>query len=114
MRGTTCVVPVLEKGEGWLTCGVSVTRMVRLPCAMATVEMRTSEPITITPECLVDDHLGGLVGIDLDLLDVGEKAHHAAGIIGGHCQLNVRGIGGGRHGAAQIAIDARWRCGRRW
>ena len=33
---------------------------------------------------LVDDDLGGLIGIDLDLLDVGEQRHHAAGIIGRH------------------------------
>src|SRR6185312_16097253 len=49
VRGTTWVVPVLEKGVGWLTWGVSVTLMVRLPWAIATVEMRTSAPITITP-----------------------------------------------------------------
>src|SRR5258705_5203442 len=31
VRGTTCVWPCIVKGCGWLTCGVSVTRMVRLP-----------------------------------------------------------------------------------
>ncbi len=36
---------------GWLTCGVSVMRMVRLPWAMATVLILTSWPITMTPEC---------------------------------------------------------------
>src|SRR5580658_5119206 len=41
--GTTVVVPWLN-GSGWLTFGVSVTVMVRLPWAIATVEMRTSEP----------------------------------------------------------------------
>src|ERR1700744_3226052 len=45
----TVVRPWL-KGAGWLTWGVSCTEMVRLPWAMATWEMRTSEPITITPE----------------------------------------------------------------
>ena len=48
MRGTTTVVP-LENGAGWLTSGVSVTRMVRLPWAIATVLIRTLAPITMVP-----------------------------------------------------------------
>src|ERR1700749_2713594 len=47
--GTVVVVPVLDNGDGWLTSGVSVTRMVRLPWAMATVLMRTLAPITMVP-----------------------------------------------------------------
>src|SRR6185437_15048718 len=50
VRGTTLVSPPLENGSGWLTSGASLTLMVKLPCAMATVETRTSAPITITPE----------------------------------------------------------------
>src|SRR5476649_2856331 len=67
VRGTTSVVPVWEKGEGWLTCGVSVTLMVRLPWAMAMVEMRTSAPITITPlfssmmTVIIDENSGVIV-----------------------------------------------------
>jgi hypothetical protein len=49
VRGTTTVTPVLEKGLGCDTCGVSVMRMVRLPCATATLLMRTVSPITMTP-----------------------------------------------------------------
>jgi hypothetical protein len=43
------VVVPLESGPGWLTSGASVTRMVRLPCAIATVLMRTLAPITMVP-----------------------------------------------------------------
>ena len=49
MRGTTAVWP-RENGCGWLTCGVSEIVTVRLPCATATVETRTSRPITMMPE----------------------------------------------------------------
>ena len=49
MRGTTRVRP-RENGAGWLTCGVSVIVTVRLPCATATMETRTSRPITMMPE----------------------------------------------------------------
>ncbi len=49
VRGTTTVSP-WPNGLGWLTCGVSVVRMVRLPWAMATVETRTAEPMTMVPE----------------------------------------------------------------
>src|SRR6476661_2328805 len=50
VRGTTCVVPPREKALGWLTCGVSEIVTVRLPCATATIDTRTSRPITIMPE----------------------------------------------------------------
>src|SRR5690242_8415448 len=50
VRGTTVVTPVEENGLGCETCGVSVTRMVRLPWAMATVLMRTFSPMTMVPE----------------------------------------------------------------
>ena len=36
-------------GLGWETCGVSVTRTVRLPCATATRLMRTFSPMTTMP-----------------------------------------------------------------
>src|SRR5215475_8828196 len=49
VRGTTRVCP-RASGGGWLTCGVSLIVTVRLPCATATVETRTSRPMTITPE----------------------------------------------------------------
>src|SRR5579863_10115772 len=49
VRGTTTVLP-RENGAGWLTCGVSEIVTVRLPWATATVDTRTSRPITITPE----------------------------------------------------------------
>ena len=49
VRGTTRVLP-RAKGSGWLTSGVSETVTVRLPCATATVDTRTSRPITTTPE----------------------------------------------------------------
>src|SRR3954463_8277383 len=49
VRGTTTVTPVEENGEGCETWGVSVTRMVRLPCATATLLIRTFSPITMTP-----------------------------------------------------------------
>src|SRR5271163_3969141 len=48
-RGTTTVRP-RENGPGWLTCGASEIVTVRLPCATATVETRTSRPMTMTPE----------------------------------------------------------------
>ena len=38
-----------EKGSGWETLGISVTRTVRLPCATATVETCTSRPMTMVP-----------------------------------------------------------------
>ncbi len=50
MRGTTTVRP-RENGAGWLTCGDSEMVTVRL---------------------LVDDDLGGFVGFDLQLLDLGQ------------------------------------------
>src|SRR5215469_13773478 len=49
VRGTTRAWP-RARGGGWLTCGVSLIVTVRLPCATATVETRTSRPMTITPE----------------------------------------------------------------
>ena len=49
VRGTTTVWP-FESGAGWLTCGCSVIVTVRLPCAIATVETRTSRPMTMMPE----------------------------------------------------------------
>ena len=49
VRGTVVVLP-RENGAGWLTCGVSVMVTVRLPCATATVETRTSLPMTMMPE----------------------------------------------------------------
>ena len=49
MRGTTTVRP-RENGAGWLTCGDSEMVTVRLPCATATVDTRTSRPMTMTPE----------------------------------------------------------------
>ena len=59
--GTTVVVPWLN-GSGWLTFGVSVTVMVRLPWAIATLEMRTSAPITTTPETSSMTTLAGASG----------------------------------------------------
>ena len=44
------VWPPRENGAGWLTCGVSVMVTVRLPCATATMETRTSRPMTMMPE----------------------------------------------------------------
>ena len=61
MRGTVVVVP-LESGPGWLTCGVSVTRIVRLPWAIATVLIRTSSPITIVPLASSMITMAGLSG----------------------------------------------------
>jgi len=49
VRGTTRVRP-REKGAGWLTCGLSLILTVRLPCDTATVDTRTSRPMTMTPE----------------------------------------------------------------
>src|SRR5262249_38049866 len=48
-RGTTTVRP-RASGAGWLTCGDSEMVTVRLPWATATVETRTSRPITMMPE----------------------------------------------------------------
>src|SRR5690606_23787569 len=47
--GTTTVWPPRLNGSGWLTIGVSCTDTVRLPCATATVEIRTASPMTMTP-----------------------------------------------------------------
>ena len=44
------VLALAERRRLMLTWGVSCTEMVRLPWAMATWEMRTSAPITITPD----------------------------------------------------------------
>jgi len=49
VRFTVVVVPVELKGEGCETCGVSVIRTVRLPCAIATGAIFTSWLMTITP-----------------------------------------------------------------
>ncbi len=43
--------PVGAKGFGCETCGVSVTRTVSVPCATATVLIRTFSPMTMTPFC---------------------------------------------------------------
>src|SRR5262245_5889508 len=48
-RGTTTVWP-RDNGAGWLTSGRSEMVTVRLPCATATVDTRTSRPMTIMPE----------------------------------------------------------------
>src|SRR6476661_2481115 len=50
VRGTVTVAPLRENGSGWLTCAVSVMVTVRLPCATATIETRTSRPMTMMPE----------------------------------------------------------------
>ena len=39
-----------EKACGWLTCGDSEMVTVRFPCATATVDTRTSRPMTMMPE----------------------------------------------------------------
>ena len=44
------MVRPFDRGAGWLTCGCSVMVTVRLPCAIATVETRTSRPMTMMPE----------------------------------------------------------------
>src|SRR6476661_8273893 len=49
VRGTTRVWP-RENGNGWLTTGVSEIVTVRLPCATAIVDTRTSRPMTMMPE----------------------------------------------------------------
>src|SRR5690242_8456293 len=50
VRGTTRVFPPRLNGSGWLTSGLSLMVTVRLPCATATIETRTSRPMTIIPE----------------------------------------------------------------
>src|SRR3569833_1242659 len=49
VRGTWVVTPLLS-GGGWLTCGLSAMVTVRFDCATATVETRTSLPMTMMPE----------------------------------------------------------------
>src|SRR5690242_13964494 len=49
VRGTVVVRP-RESGAGWLTWAASEIVTVRLPCATATIETRTSRPITMMPE----------------------------------------------------------------
>ncbi len=49
VRGTTTVSPSLN-GFGWIARGASSIRRVRLPCETATLEIRTSAPITMVPE----------------------------------------------------------------
>src|ERR1700722_15608644 len=49
VRGVTTVWPPAN-GCAWLTCGVSEMVTVRLPCATATVDTRTSRPMTMIPE----------------------------------------------------------------
>ena len=56
------VVPVEENGLGWLTCGVSVMRIVRFPSAIATVA-----------RLFVDHDARLLGGLDLQLFDIGEE-----------------------------------------
>ena len=73
MRGTTWVVPPLENGPGWLTFGVSVTRMVRLPWAMATVLTRTLAPMTMVPLASSITTTAGLSGSTRRFLDAGER-----------------------------------------
>ena len=72
MRGTTRVWP-RENGAGWLTCGVSEMVTVRLPCATATVDDAHVAAHHDDAGALVDDDLGGEVGLDLQLLDLGEQ-----------------------------------------
>ena len=52
----------LDNGAGWLTSGVSVTRMVRLPWAIATVLIRTLAPITMVPLASSITTMAGLSG----------------------------------------------------
>ena len=52
----------LENGPGWLTSGVSVTRMVRLPWAIATVLIRTLAPMTMVPLASSITTMAGLSG----------------------------------------------------
>ena len=51
-----------DNGPGWLTCGFSVTRIVRFPCAIATVLIRTFAPITIVPLASSITTIAGLSG----------------------------------------------------
>src|SRR5215469_14032206 len=69
VRGTSCVVPVLEKGDG--DGGDAHIRAHHDHAAV-----------------FVDHHPRGFIGIDLDLLDVGEQRHHAARIVGGNSDLD--------------------------
>ena len=77
MCGTTAVWPWLS-GAGWLTAGFSAMVMVRLPCAMATVETRTSLPMTMMPEISSMTILAGWSVSTTQLLDVGQKVDDVA------------------------------------
>jgi hypothetical protein len=104
VRGTTSVVPPLAEGKRLAHFGRLVTLMVRFPCAMATVEMRTSEPITMTPDCS-SMITRGLIGIDLQLLDVGQQADDAVLVVGRHIDMHGRRIADAGDGGAEIGID---------
>ena len=91
MRGTTRVRP-RENGAGWLTCGVSLMLTVRLPCATATVETRTSRPITMMPERSSITILAGRSGSICKLLDLGQQRDHLAVELLRDGELHGRGI----------------------
>ncbi len=106
VRGSTSVVPVRENGAGWLAMGVSVTRMVRLPCAMATVEMRTSAPITITPDCSSITTRAGWSGSTRTCLEIGEQADDALRVSVGLIHAHGGWVGRFRDAAADIGMTA--------
>ena len=109
MRGTTTVVP-LESGAGWLTSGVSVTRMVRLPCAIATVLIRTLAPITMVPLASSITTMAAVVRLDAQILERGQRLDRVAA---GEVERDGARIGrlGDR---AERLVDRRRRCAARW
>ena len=98
------VVPSAE-GHGWLTSGVSLTLMVRLPCAMATVEMRTSEPITMTPDCSSMTTFAGSSGSTFSCSMSVRRPTTPFLIGGGHIRCTVAGSVDGGDVVAEIGVD---------
>jgi hypothetical protein len=90
VRGTTTVAPS-PNGCGCETCGCSVMRMVRLPCAIATVETRHVLAHDDDPRRLVDDHPCWQVGLDAELFDVGDQVDDAAVVVIRQGDLQVLG-----------------------
>ncbi len=77
MRGTTTVRP-RENGCGWLTCGVS-----EIGDGQVALRDRDRRDAHVAPHhddagALVDHDLGGEVGLDLQLLDLGQQRDHVA------------------------------------
>ena len=92
MRGTTTVCRRARTAAGWLTCGASVMRDGQV--ALRDRDRGDAHVAAHDDDAgaLVDHDLGGEVGLDPQLLDLGQQRDHVAVESCGQRELHGRRI----------------------